>query len=297
MLPDLGEKLFNELRHFYNKLDNVLTGEKVKLIKESIFITLIKMPPNRITKLLADAALSDKAFYDADLRELMKGGYISESSDIEKIHQYLITALGIWTIETQMKKVDLPQVLQFFQETKFSSGVSDKPLDDKEKIILTSMIAIRNFSLSAAMDLNDKSKSDSWTEIVNETAKFLQMNGFIGKLNWIPSQAGNEHPVNYAMRRAQDLPQKSKHIYDSTGGNRYYLEINAKGEEPKTKLKFLFSIILGKVKSKADIKNIHTFLCNLAYDKGKNVRESFEYIDPKWDSIIEDALDDFYYDQ
>jgi hypothetical protein len=297
MIPELSDKIINELLHFYNKLTNVMIGEKIKLIKESLFITLLKMPPNRISKLLSDAALSDKAFYDTDLKELMKGGYIIEASDIEKKHGYVITAMGIWTIETQMKKVDLSQVIQFIQETKFSSGVGEKPLDDKEKIILTSMIAIRNFSLDAAMDLNEKNKSDYWIEIVNETAKFLKQNGYISKSNWEPSQAGNEHPINNVMRRAQDLPQKTKHIYDSAGSYRYYLDIDKTGEESKTKLKFLFSILLTKVESKADIKTIHSYLCKSAYDHGKNVRESFEYIDPSWDSIIEDALDDFYYEQ
>jgi hypothetical protein len=297
IIPDLDEKLSNELKHFYNRLFNIFTSEKIKLIKGSLFITLIKMPPNRISKLLSDSALSNRAFYDADIRELMRDGYICESNDIEKKHEYIITALGIWTIETQMKKVDIAQLIGFFQDTKFSSGVSEKRLTDIEKIILTSMIAMRNFSLETAMDLNDKSKSDYWIEIFNDTAEYLKSRGCIGKSAWMPSRAGNEHPINNVMRRAQDLPQKTKLIYIAARNNRYHLDMVATGEEPRIKLKFLFLIIIGKVESKADIKNTHSFLCKSAYDKGKNVREGFEYIDPEWDSIIEDALDDFYYDQ
>lgn len=297
MLPQLNEKLSNELKHFYNKLDNVLTVEKIKLIKESIFITLVKIPPNKISILLSNAALSDRAFYDADLRDLLKDGYICEVNDIEKKHDYSITALGIWTIETQMKRVDISKLIYFFQDTKFSSGVSEKPLSEIEKIILTSMVAMRNFSQDAAMDLNEKNKSDYWIDIFTETAEYLSSKGYIGKSDWMPSRAGNEHPINYVMRRAQDLPQKTKHIYVTAGNNKYYLDMITTIEKPKIKLKFLFSIIYGKVESKANIKNVHSFLCKAAYDQGKNVRESFEYINPDWDSIIEDALNDFYYDQ
>ncbi len=99
------------------------------------------------------------------------------------------------------------------------------------------------------------------------------------------------------MRRAQDLPQKTKHVFEFAGNSRYYLDMNSTGKEQKIKLIFLFSIIYSKIESKADIKNIHSFLCKSAYDKGKNVRESFEYIDHEWDTIIEESLNDFYYEQ
>ena len=255
------------------------------------------MPTNRISKLLSDSALSEKAFYNADLKELIKEGYICELDDIEKKHDFVITAKGIWIIETQLKKVDLTRLIDFFQDYKFSSGEGEKQLTYIEKIILTSMIAMRNFSPDAAMNLNDKNKSDFWIEIFDEIANYLNSKGCIEKLDWIPSRAGNEHPINNVMRRAQSLPQKTKHIYEPAGNNKYYLDIGPTDEDPKIKLKYLFSIVFSKVESKADIRNIYSFLCKSAYDEGKNVRESFEFINPEWDSIIEDALDDFYYDQ
>ncbi len=56
MIPELNEKLTNELKHFYNKLIKVASGAKIKLIKDSIFITIIKLPTNKISKLMSDSA-------------------------------------------------------------------------------------------------------------------------------------------------------------------------------------------------------------------------------------------------
>ncbi len=100
----------------------------------------------------------------------MKGGFICEANNIEKRHEYNITALGIWIIETQLGKVDILKLLEFYQNYKYSSDISEKPLDSKEKIILLSMIAMRNFSSDAAMNLSEMGKSDDWIDIFNEMA-------------------------------------------------------------------------------------------------------------------------------
>lgn len=296
MLPRLEDTLEKVLRHFYNKLDSVITVEKIRLHKKSIFLTLIKIPTNKTTKLLSDAAISNKYFRESELRDLLQDGFIREISDIEMRHKYCITALGIWAIETQTNKVDLNSMINFFQETKYTSGESEKPLTDTEKIILLSLIAIRNFSVITAMDLNENKKRDYWIEIFSNVADDLYGKGCIKKSKWQPSNSGNEPPVNFVMRRARDLPQKTKHIFVFVGNSKYYLDIGSE-ERRKIILKFLFSIIFGKVESKTALNDIHSFLCKMAYDQGKNVRENFDFINDEWDSIIKDALDDFYYDQ
>lgn len=296
MLPRLDDSIENVLRHFYNKLDSVITTEKIRLYKKSIFLTLIKIPTNKTTKLLSDAAISNKYFRESVLQSLLQDGFIREISDIEMRHKYCITALGIWAIETQTSKVDLISLINFFQETKYTSGESNKPLADVEKIILLSLIAIRNFSVNSAMDLNENKKRDYWIEIFSNVADYLYGKGCIKKSKWQPSNAGNEPPVNFVMRRSRDLPQKTKHIFVFVGNSKYYLDIENE-ERRNIILKFLFSIIFGKIESKTALNEIHSFLCKMAYDQGKNVRENFDFINDAWDSILKEALDDLFYDQ
>ena len=45
MILDPSENLSTELRHFYNKLVTTITGEKIRIINESIFITFLKCLP------------------------------------------------------------------------------------------------------------------------------------------------------------------------------------------------------------------------------------------------------------
>jgi hypothetical protein len=297
MIDDLEENYYSHLEHFYNKLSKKILSKRVKLIKGSIFLTLIKMTKTRVSELLSESALPDSAFRQSDLKSLILQEYIYESEDIDKKHQYIITALGLWTIEARMKKLEISQLINFFQETKFGSEVSEKPLTDMEKIILTSLIALRNFSPKVPMDLNDKIKREYWIEIFDRSAKYLKYNKLISKEKWGPTNTGNEHSINYVMRRANDLPQKTKHLYRIEGNNTYYLDLLDTAEKSKGKLEFLFSIIFDQVESREELRDILSFLSQLAYDRGKNVRESFEYIDQEWDSIIRDALDDFYYNQ
>lgn len=297
MLPNLTEKMSSELKHFYNKLEKVLVSEKVKFIEQSIFITFVKLPQNKITKFLLDASLSEKSFSDADITKLLNSGYINKTNDIEKSAYYTITAKGIWTVESHLDKVNIDKLLNYFQYSKFNSGVSEKPLTDIEKIILYSMLAMRNFSADYAMDINIKSKSDCWIEIFNISSTHLNSLKLIGKLDWFPSKSGNEHPVNHVMRRSQELPQKTRHIYVASGDYRYFLDIDNGTSESKLRLKFVFQLIYGKIDNRSDVRNEHIFLSNLAYDYGKNVRESFEYINPEWDTVLKEALEDFYYNQ
>jgi hypothetical protein len=295
MIHQSEEYLHKQLTHFYNKLNATATDEKISLVDGSLFITFIKIPQNKVTKILSESALPDSSFIDTDLQELIQAGYINKSNDFEKNHAFVITALGLWSIEVYLNKITTLMLTNYLQDTKFSPGVSERPLKDIEKIILLSMIALRNFSLATSMNLNDKKKSDCWIDIFTKVVKYLKEKRVVEKTDWLPSRAGNEHPINNVMRRANDLPQKSKHIYEMAHGNKYYLGIIGEGDYSKQKLSFLFSIIFRKVESKEDIMNIHSFLCNFAYDEGKNVREDFEYINPDWDSIILDALNEFYY--
>jgi hypothetical protein len=296
MSYQIDTDLLNELKHFYKKLEFILCNEKIKIYDDSIFITLIKVSPNKISKLLSGSALKAQSFYDPDLRKLEENDYITEVNDIKNKNYYVITAHGIWVYENYLNKISIDKLMNFYQKTKFSSVIGKKPLSNIEKLILTSLIAIRNFSKKTAMDLNDKNKQKQWIGIFNDTAEFLSKKGYISNSNWMPSKQGIEPPINYIMRRAQDLPQKSKHVYSIPGNYNYFLELN-KEEEPSIRLKFLFSIILIKLNSKSDIDEIYTFLSTSAYNKAKNVRSDFDFVNPDWDSIIKKALTDFYYDQ
>lgn len=296
MRTSLNDSYLLDLIHFYNKVEKVIDDERIRIIKGSIFITLIKLPVNRVSKVLKESALSTQAFLESNLRELLTLGYICESNEVGQ-DTFNITALGIWTVETQKNKIEVMKLISFFQETKFSKDVSNRPLTDQEKIILLSMVAIRNFDSKSAMNLQDRKRNDYWIVIFNQISSHLFEKRLIRSNEWIPNQAGVEHPVSYILRRAQDLPQKTRHIYQNERDYRYYLNICQDVENANGKLRTLISLIYKQIASKKEIKEILSFLNDIAYNQGAIVSESLEYINPDWDSILEEALLDFYFDQ
>lgn len=295
MIPLEDNEFLQELRHFYHKLERVLATEHIKKINGSILLAFLKIPQNRISKILSLSTLNKSSFPISKTQDLTEKGFIIESLDPENKQGLIITARGLWFLETQTGKLSIAQLIDFLQVTKFSTSVSEKQTTNVEKIILLSMISMRNFSIDTAMDLNSNDKSDHWQEIFQTVAEHLYSINCIGKLEWLPSKAGHEQPVKYLMRRAQDLPQKTKHIYVATGNYRYFLNINTPSEETRTKLQFLISAIYAKFDTKSDVNREYSFLCNLAYDHGKNVLSNLDLINPEWDSIIGEALNNYYY--
>ncbi len=280
------------LLHFYNKLKNDAKNEKIKLINGSLFLTILKIPNNKISKLLISATLPEGVFYNHELSELLKDGYICETENLDNNLGYIITAMGLWAIENNLQLIDHEKFLNFIQEDKFPSINSDYSVNDIQKIILTSMIAIRNFSLGTPMDLNEETFRNNWVNIFDQTAEFLKALNYINNKAWSSRNTGAEHPINYVMRRAQSLPQKTRHLYKPEGNYKYYLNIINK---PSQNLKFLFSIIFPSITSQNELDEIYSFLCKIAYDKSKLVRDNFEFINPEWDTLIQESLDEFYY--
>ena len=96
------------------------------------------------------------------------------------------------------------------------------------------------------------------------------------------------------MRRANDLPQKTKHIYCNLGKNKYFLDIAT--EDREKKLKFLIKIIFGKADNNELLSEAYSFMTNMAYDNNKNINGDIEFISPEWDQLLDDCLKEIYLD-
>jgi len=295
MITDSDQQTLEILNHFYNKLEINFMKSKKPIRGNSLLLTLITLKENLISELLTDSSINVTESLKDYYGNLVGKGYIRRSDDLEKNQDYILTAQGIWFYESNTKDLDVSHLLQYFESTYFTFKSRNKPLSDNEKIILISMIAIRNFSPGAAMDLSNPAMNDYWIEIFDSVNKFLLLEKMIKKTNWRDSGRGVEHPVPYAMRRVNNLPQKTKHIYKSMGGNKYYLDIDKASNTTKMRLIFLFRIVIGNIESKDQIKRIHSFLSDIAFDKGKYVRDNFVYINPEWDGVLREALDELYF--
>lgn len=283
------------LIHFYKKLEQNLRNYKSNLDGGSVLLTLLKISNNKISELLNISAIEGVLFDKYDIDELIENNYIRSSDQFGKTQNYVLTTFGIWEIESKIKGINIEDFLGYYQKEKFSPNLSNATLSNKEKIILLSMIAMRNFSKKATMDLNDETKSDSWIYIFDECTEFLNSKKAIDISEWKNIGSGNEHPVNYEMRRAYHLPKKTKLIYQTCGNYRYYLDILSQPITEQKKLVFLFGLIFYELDSIIEVDGIHKFLSDLAYNKSASIFENFDFITHEWDNKIKKALEKYYY--
>jgi len=295
MTIDLEPNLNNILVHFYKKLEKCLKETKNKLDGNSVLLTLVKLTKNKVSEILTQSAIEGSLFEKFEITELTNKNYLRVGDRFDKSAKYILTTHGIWQVESSIKGLNITNILDYYQEDKFSSRLSGSPLSDKDKIILLSMISMRNFSISNAMDLNEDNKCNTWIEVFDDCAEFSKSKKIIKIKNWKPKRLGNEHPVNYVMRRANNLPQKTRHIYQTGRNYQYYLNIPTDFNEAEEKLEILFRLIFDEIKSLIEIEEIHKFLCNSAFEKSVKLISDFDYISPEWDRIMQSALERMYY--
>ncbi|SRR5579884_314450 len=283
------------LQQFYKKLsDNVKRSEK-KLEYNSVLLTLYKITSNKASKLLNDSGVKSYTFPISEIKKLEDDKSIRMSDN--DISEYVLTAYGIWKIENARNLVNTTTLLDFIQNSKnFSSSARNRELSDKDKIILLSMVGIRTFSIQSPMDLSKSSIRDYWLEIFRDSHKFLIQNNF-SKKNVFPFEKhGNEHPVSYAMRRANDLPKRTYHIFcfSEKSKNQYYLYLDEDKKISRLKLKKLLGLIIRGIDKFEQIHKIQDFCLNLAYEKSKYVIEDFSFIKAEYDEIINETLRELY---
>jgi hypothetical protein len=291
---DLSDNQENILQHFYLKLKEKYLTENSSLESASLLLSIIKLHQNNVSKLIQDSSLSGFSFEQNDLSKLHEKKLILKNESFGSTQDYRITSFGIWFIDSKINNLNLYSILEYFEKTKFSQIISQKPLRDIEKIVLLSLIGIRNFSLSSPMDLNENSITDKWISIFNLCSDFLLVNGEIKKSEWKSNKEGNEHPITYVMRRANNLPQKTKHVYQNTGNKNYFLDIENGNASPEYYLSFLIKLIFKPFSDTSMITKTHDFLSNIAFDEAKKVTDNLMYISPEWDTVVKSSLDNFF---
>ena len=228
----MNAKLFRALDKFYASLYTTMLRNKRKIIKESIFISFLKMSSNTSYELLSESSIHAHKISSEIIDELQNLNLIRGTDSLNK---YAITAIGIWEVENKTNLINLPKFLAYLDEKHFDVYAnSSKPLNDKQKVIIFSMIAARTFSEKSTVDLkrNDDT-TNAWKEITDQVYCKLKDMGIISNLK-IESQdgkslygkPGTEKPVGNLYRHTDKLPKLTKGIYKALGQQKYCLDLS-----------------------------------------------------------------------
>jgi hypothetical protein len=282
------------LNSFYNKLERVLIQNNIRIIKKSILITLLDFSQGKIHFLLDQSTIDPSEIVGTRfIKNLLENGYIRESDNIESLAKYSLTAKGIWENDIENNSVNINDLIEYINSSKFSFSDSQKPFSDKEKVIIFTMLATRVFSQDITLDLREPKRSDYWKEIFIDCNKYLCSSGIISAEIEFETK-GLEHPLSYLLRHANSLSQKSFQIFRQLGNREYYLDIVGEEllpqEDTKIKLIRIFKKVLECQVTPDLYTSLSNFLVTSAHQKSIHVINNFQFINYSWDTVIKDAL-------
>ena len=289
------------LRAFYKLLlDETIRSEK-KIKNNSVFWTLIKCVGKRRANII-DKSSQNRIMFDNEIfKELINSELLELNSIKNEGDYYNLTPKAIWLIEKTDRGLSEDDLVQFISSEYFDFKKKSKPINDKERLVLFTMIGVRNFSLSSKMELKESRDCDAWEKIFERSFGFLNSKKYFKNkyksFSELISKDSSEHPIINLMRHTNDLPIKSDHIFNSPGGKlgkTYWLGLYEEDRFIEIKLFYLAKQIFGKIDNAAELQDIKNELNSIAHTCAKLVIRNFEFISSDYDDLIYEAIKSFY---
>lgn len=283
------------LGKYYSNLEENLVLEKRKRFKSLIF-SLMKTTSNTRFGILENSSLQDYRTPDSILTKLKSDGLIRNSS---KIGRSVITAKGIYRIEKLKGILEEDTIVSHIDREYFDLPMKIGPLNDKEKVILFSMVAIRAFSEDSTVDLKKgETALNAIQSLLEKAYDFLDKNRFIDNLGKsdLYGRRGNEHPVSNLIRHAVDLPKKTRGVYKCEGQQRYFLDLYKGSFVEIDKLAYIFFLIFGE-KIEPEIKSeIENFCHKIPYELSIYIFEMghHKFANPSFDKTISESISEYF---
>jgi len=294
----MNETEKHALRRFYDRLRENLKAERRKqdLVEDSVLITLLKTQSATRYRLLSKSTLKSIDVSAEGLSTLLENGDVQSTGDFDS---YVVTAKGVWRFERELGLLNEEKLLSYLTDNYFTTKnllpKSKNDLNDRERVILLTMIAARAFSKDSAVDLKKGDVArDKWKDIFGGSFDILNGMGLVTNIqkSALIDNRGNEHIVVGVFRHNNQMVQKTQAIYRYTGEYEYYLDLCKDGAFSCDKLSYLFwKIFQGNI-AQPYVDQIVDY-CNevsskesiFLFDMSKHV-----FGMPAYDRILKDSL-------
>jgi hypothetical protein len=293
---NLSDELEKILFKFYDSYRYQLESSG-KLKSGSLLIACLKMKKNdRFRPLMASAIESHKIPIEL-LTQLKERNLIRCGDDISR---FVITGKGIWLAERLKNILDEDTLIEFIDTNYFGQLFEDaKPLTDKEKVILLSMISARAFSEESSVDMKRNSDVNAaWLEVFKTCSNKLRVLKAIEATDeeLFPEDVMYEDPASHFIRHSDQLPRKTKAIYMSSKkrDNKYFLQISKDGKIDADKLAYLIWLVLNDHLDPDNVEDFYAFCTSIAYDYCVRLFEHGKHVfaSPHYDEILRNAIID-----
>lgn len=264
------------LESLYDAFYRRLKGNSEKHV--TIFELLLKGHKTTVKKALSESAQSPglSGVSDSRLEEMVKRNLIRESDETGK---YAITAFGIMEIEEEMGLSTKDGFLRAIDTTFLNTFDSLKPLSDKEKVVLFTMLAIRAFSLDSAISLAKSGElATYWNSFFVASANLLLQCGAIADLPRVLRDPKYSSAASELLRRAQDLPSKTRGLYKFSRSHEYYLDIVKDGMTNVEGVSYLMKRIFDQQTYAVNFPVIKQFMSDSISEFGHKLYSSPEVV-------------------
>lgn len=266
------------------------------LTKALYFVLLDLQSTNKRMRMLIPSAIPAEVIPRENLESMLQKlqvQYIDSKKNI------VLTSLGIWFVENELKCISHEKLLHFIEQKWFDCFKHmNQALTEKEKVLLLSTLAVRTFSATSAVDLNkDERFHLSWRDAVEKVASFLIENTIITDKDVSRELFGGQgqktslRPVVHCFRYSADIPKKTNGIYIAKN-LKYFLNITDENVLNTEKLSYLFELVFERRLDFELMGKTYRFICELAYEKSAEVFtvDQHMYTNPEIDDIIEKTL-------
>ncbi|MDD3915151.1 MAG: hypothetical protein PHF76_10950 [Bacteroidales bacterium] len=275
---------------FYAPLLQKVKAEK-KVNKEPLFVRFMTMTTNVLMNTLESVSVKSQDIPQNHLTILLENDWIRGGN---RIDEYIITAKGLWEIETQLEIIDINKLVNIIDNKKFKMKIGGK-LRDEDKVVTLTLIALRSFYDKTPVN-RDLDNHRELINALNESIVFLkEMKSIPSKFVLSPPKSG-EDPVTYVFRRTDGVPRSTRNLYQIGHRENYFALYNPETDEiSEYNLGYLLWKVFGGDLTREDEKKIVSFCDDLLikyknYIYKKEDRSNFVFSDIKHKSIIESAL-------
>lgn len=292
----LDDELIKVLSKFYDSYRYRLESSG-KLKSGSMLIACLKMKKNDRYRPLKDSAIDGHKIPQSLLSQLKDMGLVRGSGEVPK---FVITGRGIWEVEVLRGLIDEGRLLEFVDAKYFAELFEDaKPLTDKEKVILLSMISARTFSEDSSVDMKRNSEVNAaWLDLFKICAAKLREMGSISASDseMFPEEVKYEDAASHFIRHTDQLPRKTRGIYCASKkrDNRYFLDVFKEGEIDQDRLSYLVWLTVGDQLKPEKIEEFNEFCASVAYDNSVRLFEHEKHIfaSPRFDEVLRSSIID-----
>lgn len=293
------DKKYDALNSIYFKLQaSIFREEKAK--SKSLLWTLINFTEKKAEKYIYNSSVSKDDYPEDILFNLRDQGYLINYLNDNGETEYILSAKGIWVIDKQNQGFSDDALFEFLQQSFFSFASKKKPLDDKDKLVVFSLIALRSFSPEVPMDLSTNKYRIGWNNIMIESFDFLKTknifkNSYANFSEFLALPGSEtEDAIKYIMRRRNDLSIKTDHIFNNPGNSKYWLDIFTGEHLNNGRLMKLLKLIITSIPNIDFLNEINQFLNETYRNKGKYVLKDMSFLNSKYDDVIVHILKDIY---